>query len=253
MSNTAPAVIILAAGKGTRMKSDLPKVLHPVAGTPMLGHVINAGQPLHPAHTVVVVGYGAAEVQAFTTSHFPSAEFATQTEQKGTGHAVQQTQSVLANFNGDALITYGDVPLLQTATLKNLLTHHRASHAAITVVTANAPNPTGLGRILRDASGAFTGIREHKDCTPEELTITEVNTGLYAVQSPLVFKLLAQVQPNNTQGEYYLTDIIAIALAQGLTVTTMNSAQNPAELLGVNTPEQRAEAETLYLQRKSAA
>lgn len=247
------AIIILAAGKGTRMKSDLPKVLHPMAGMPMLGHVITAAQTLNPVQTVVITGYGAEDVETYISANFHNVTFARQEEQLGTGHAVLQAEAALHGFTGTVLILYGDVPLISPATLQALLATHRAQASTITIGTAIAPNPTGLGRIIRNGSGEFTSIIEHKDATEAQRAITEINTGIYAASAPALFTFLRQVTNNNVQNEYYLTDVPALALAGGEKVTATVCEQDVSDLTGVNNPEQLTAAEETYLARKSAA
>lgn len=255
MTQTTPplAVVVLAAGKGTRMKSDLPKVLHPVDGQPMVCRVLDAVDALTPAKVVVITGFGADAVEAAVGESHPQALFARQTEQKGTGHAVQMAQDALAGFGGDVLVVCGDVPLVRGDALAALLDGHRQSGRAVTVGSAIVDDPTGLGRVLRDGAGAFVAIREQKDCTPEEATVKEGNTGLYVVKAAHLWPLLEAVTPNNAQGEYYLTDIVAHGLKAGLGVEASPVAQEARELLGVNSPEQLAEAERLFAARKGIA
>lgn len=252
MNTTPPplAVVVLAAGKGTRMKSDLNKVLHPLAGQPMVAHVLAATGKLSPVKTVVITGHQAADVEAAVRRADPEACFAFQAEQKGTGHAVQMAQQALHDFDGDVLIVCGDVPLVRTEALAELIDAHRAHGVAVSVGSAVVENPFGLGRIIRDDAGAFVAIREQKDCTEGETAIREGNTGLYVVDAQPLWALLDAVKPHNAQGEYYLTDIVANGIATGHKVEAHPMAQDAHELLGVNTPEQLAEAERLFLQRK---
>lgn len=254
--NTHPAsplaAIVLAAGKGTRMKSNLAKVLHPLAGQPMLAHVLAALTPLAPAHTVVVTGHMADDVEAAIKPAFPHATFVRQEQQNGTGHAVQQAeqqQSPLATFTGTVLIVCGDVPLVQTEALAGFLGQHHQQGNAVSVACANVANPTGLGRILRDANGNLLTIREQKDCSADEAAICEVNTGIYAVDATHLFQLLAQVGNTNSQGEYYLTDIVPLGLKAGLKVGALPIAQPAEELAGVNTRVQLAAAEATIQNR----
>lgn len=249
MKTTHLAVVILAAGKGTRMKSDLPKVLHPLAGKPMLWHVLKATQGLKPAHTVVITGHGAEAVEAAVSGEFDGLSFARQTEQKGTGHAVQQAEAALKGFTGNVLIVCGDVPLVRTEALQAFAESHIAAGNAVSVASAVVDDPTGLGRMIRDEQGKLQAIREHKDCTPAEVAICESNTGIYAVQAAHLFALLAKVTPNNTQKELYLTDIIAHGLAAGLKVDALNIPQAATELGGVNTKVQLAASETVIQNR----
>jgi len=251
--NASLAVIVLAAGKGTRMKSELPKVLHPMAGMPMLGHVLHAARSLNPQKTVVITGYGADQVEAYCQQNFPEATFARQEHQLGTGHAVMQAEAALASFTGTVIIMYGDVPLLTATTLHDILHTHTQCHSAVTIGTAIAPDPTGLGRIIRNAQNQFQAIVEHKDATEAQRTITEINTGIYAASAPALFRLLKKVTNANSQAEYYLTDVPALAIAEGSPVAIHTCTQNVSDLTGVNSPEQLAAAETAYQARKSAA
>lgn len=247
------AVIVLAAGKGTRMKSDLPKVLHPLAGKPMIWHVLTAAHAMNPTRTVVITGHGADAVEAAIASDFPAVQFARQTEQKGTGHAVQQAAAALNGFTGTILILCGDVPLMQPAALQAFVAQHHGRGNAISVASAVVDDPTGLGRMLRDNTGKLLTIREQKDCTEAERAITECNTGIYAVSTAALWPTLAKLQPNNVQHELYLTDIIPLGLAAGLPVDALTIPQDAGELGGVNTPEQLAASERIYLNRKAQA
>lgn len=246
--NMPLAIIVMAAGKGTRMKSDLAKVLTPLSGTPMVHHVLDAAGT--DTKKVVIIGHQADAVRQSIDSAFDGVEYALQTEQLGTGHAVQQAEAALKGFEGNAIILSGDVPLVTPQLINALLNTHGSN--AVTVVTTTLQDPTGLGRIVRDEKGDFTKITEQKDATPDEQKITEINTGIYMVKLPLAFELLAQVQNHNASGEFYLTDIIALALKAGKTVGTCHVDDGMA-LLGVNTPEQLALAESIYQQRQLRA
>ncbi|MBI1364060.1 MAG: UDP-N-acetylglucosamine diphosphorylase/glucosamine-1-phosphate N-acetyltransferase [Proteobacteria bacterium] len=249
-SNEQFAVAIMAGGKGTRMKSDMPKVLHPVAGKPMLGHVLDAAAELAPTHTVVIVGHGADKVREFISAYSSDVQAAEQTQQLGTGHAVLQTEDALKGFEGHLLILSGDVPLVTPDLLFTLTEKHLEKDNAVTVVTTTADDPTGLGRIRRKGN-QFVGIVEHKDATDEERMIDEINTGIYAVAAPLIYDLLRKTGNNNAQGEYYLTDIVTLALQDGLKVGTCKVDDGEA-LLGVNSRAQLATTEHLFQQRKRA-
>lgn len=234
----ALAAVILAAGQGTRMKSALPKVLHEVAGQPMLTHVVNAARQAGAGQTVVVIGHGAEQVK----SAFASAgvTFALQAQQLGTGHALQCAAPALAGFAGDLLLLCGDVPLLRAETLIALLEHHHNQQATVTVLTTEMTDPHGYGRIIRGADGVER-IVEEKDATPSERAVCEINTGIYAFSAPRVFELLAGLTNDNAQGEYYLTDVLVAARAAGEKVAALPVAQ-AEEAMGINDRVQLAEA-----------
>lgn len=237
---SAPAeVVILAAGKGTRMFSDLPKVLHPLAGTPLVQHVIATAQALEPRAVHVVYGHG-GELLPNTLGRL-SVGWVLQAEQKGTGHAVQQT---LPDISPESvvLVLYGDVPLIRAGTLRPLI--DAARHGNLALLTIELADPTGYGRILRDRHGAVTAIVEQKDATPGQLAIREVNTGILAVGAARLAKWLANLKSDNAQGEYYLTDIIAMAAAEGVKITT-SQPQAAWEVMGVNSKTQLAELERI--------
>lgn len=232
-------VVILAAGKGTRMKSAMPKVLHRVAHKPMVEHVIDAAADLGAAATVLVVGHGADQVRETVTR---SVEYVEQTEQLGTGHAVQQAVPLL-DAADTVLIAYGDVPLTKPETLQKLVGDVSDSNLAL--LTVNMDNPTGYGRIVRDTSGNVLGIVEQKDATGEQLNIREVNTGILAAKASVLDELLGRIDNSNAQGEYYLTDIFSLAVEQGMTVTT-HQPDHVWETAGVNSRLQLAELERIY-------
>lgn len=246
---TAVHALILAAGRGTRMHSDLPKVLHTVGGQPMLAHVLRAAAALD-APTHLVLGHGADAVQAWLAR--PDAGVATpqaiamQAEQLGTAHAVQQA---LPGVPDDArvVILYGDVPLIGADLLQALA---QAADGALALVTATLPDPSGYGRILRNAAGQVTGIVEHKDANDAQRAITEINTGLLAAPAGALKRWIAQVRSDNANREYYLTDVVALAVADGMLVRTV-SAPQPDEVEGVNDRVQLARAERLYQQRQA--
>jgi bifunctional UDP-N-acetylglucosamine pyrophosphorylase/glucosamine-1-phosphate N-acetyltransferase len=232
------SIVILAAGQGKRMKSDLPKVLQPLAGRPLLGHVISTAQSLNPASVHVVFGHGGDRVRdAFSADS--TLQWALQAEQLGTGHAVQQALPAL-NDDAIALILYGDVPLIRADTLANLLL--LAGEDAMSLLTVMLDDPTGYGRIVRDPSGKVLRIVEQKDATPDELTIHEGNTGVMAVPVARLRTWLARLKNSNAQGEYYLTDIIEMAVTEGIDVKPL-IAPTVAEVLGINDKLQLAEVE----------
>ncbi|AKT50198.1 bifunctional UDP-N-acetylglucosamine diphosphorylase/glucosamine-1-phosphate N-acetyltransferase GlmU [Arsenicicoccus sp. oral taxon 190] len=214
------AVIVLAAGEGTRMKSATPKVLHAIGGRSLVGHAIVAARGVDPAHLVVVVRHERERVAAHITDVAPEAIVADQDEVKGTGRAVECGLAELPqDLSGTVVVTYGDVPLLQSVTLSALLEQHDATGSAVTVVTAHLADPTGYGRIVRGQDGSVDAIVEQKDATPEQRAITEINSGLYAFDAEVLRTALAEVGTDNAQGEKYLTDVLAIAKRQGLTVS----------------------------------
>lgn len=237
--------VILAAGKGTRMKSKLPKVLHKIGGKPMLQHVLDAADAAGAARKVVVVGHEAELVEAMVGEQ---AQMALQAEQLGTGHAVMQTEAVLKDFCGTVMLICGDTPLLEAAELKKFYEGHVASQAAATVLTAFMDDPAGYGRIIRDADGNVLGIVEEKDAVLEQKAIKEINTGIYCVEAPLLFEVLAILTCDNAQGEYYLTDVLAKLNAMGKKVGGVATADSDM-IMGINSRRQLAEAENIMRQR----
>lgn len=235
----ALAAIVLAAGKGTRMKSRVPKVLHKICGRPMLFYVLDAVRSAGVKETVVVVGFGADQVAREVGD---GAAVALQAEQLGTGHALQQAGPFLRDFCGDILVVCGDTPLITPETLARLAGEHRASGAAATVLTAEMDDPRGYGRVLRDAAGRVIRIVEEKDATPEEKITREINTGVYCFKAAGLFEGLAGIKPVNAQGEYYLTDIIGLFVGRGLLVGAVKAA-DPGEMAGINDRVQLALAE----------
>lgn len=234
-------VVILAAGKGTRMKSVLPKVMQPLAGRPLLRHVVDTAKALSAARTLVVYGHGGDLVQrAFAAEPLLWAE---QAEQKGTGHAVQMALPQLP-ATGRTLILYGDVPLTTTATLGRLI-ERVASDAVMGLITLVMDNPSGYGRIVRDAGGAVVRIVEQKDASDDEKKIREVNTGIFCVPNVLLHKWLPALQSNNAQGEYYLTDIIAMAAAENVRIETVQPEQS-WEVDGINDKLQLSALERVH-------
>ena len=238
--------VILAAGKGTRMKSALPKVLHTVGGKPMLRHVMTAAKQAGADRQVVVIGFGGEQVQAEIGA---AVEYVLQAEQLGTGHAMMQVQPVLAGFSGTVLLLCGDTPLLTGKTLQELVALHQQSGVAATVLTATPTDATGYGRILRDATGQVLGIVEQKDATEEQKMIGEINTGIYCFEAAPLFAALTGLTCNNAQGEYYLTDVLAILAEAGNRVGAAQ-VEDFAETLGINSRVQLAEAESILRQRK---
>jgi bifunctional UDP-N-acetylglucosamine pyrophosphorylase/glucosamine-1-phosphate N-acetyltransferase len=240
-------VVIMAAGKGTRMKSRLPKVLQPLAGRPLLRHVLDTAQALHARQAVVITGHGAIEVEAAcamntrATAEF-SINFVRQEPQLGTGHAVQQAVPALAD-DGLVLVLSGDVPLTAPATLQRLLAASAGSQLAL--LTLEMADPSGYGRIVRSGTGAVQAIVEQKDATPEQRAINEIYSGILAVPARQLKRWLARLDNKNAQGEFYLTDIVKFAVADGVSVVT-HKIDDPVQVAGVNSPVQLAQLERAY-------
>lgn len=247
MNNTA--AIILAAGKGTRMRSKTPKVLHKVAGKPLVWHVINAAQGAGVKEVVVVVGHGAEGVK---NTLGEGIKFALQSEQLGTGHAVMQAKDVLSPEIENVLVLCGDTPLLEAVTLEKLIQTHLAKKAACTILSAQVTNPTGYGRIIRGDGGKVLKIVEEKDADESQKAIKEINSGTYCFTKNELFKALAKITPDNAQGEYYLTDVISVLSDVNLGVFSC-IADNPKEIQGVNDRVHLAAAEKVLRMRKNIA
>ena len=246
-SNARPlAAIILAAGKGTRMDSDLPKVIHPVAGKPTVQWVVDAVNEAGADRVILVVGHGAEIVQR----EIPGCEYVIQEPQHGTGHAVQVCKETLADFDGDILVLGGDGPLLRSSTIHEMLQLHHAENASATLATSIIPDPTGYGRILRDENDNFAAIIEHKNATPEQLEIHEVYPSYAVFESSALWECLDQLEPNSLTNEYYLTEIPQMLIDRDKQVEVVNAVA-PQDILSINTPEQLAEVETVLLERLS--
>ena len=239
--------IILAAGKGTRMKSKLPKVLHKVGGKPMLQHVIDAAKSAGSTREVVVIGAGAELVK----QSFTDVEFVMQEEQLGTGHAVLCAKENFANSTGNVMILCGDTPLFTEELLKNLIDAHEKFNAVATVLTAIMPDPKGYGRIIRADNVDFEKIVEDKDATPEQKKIREVNAGIYCFKVKSLFEALEKVTNENAQGEYYLPDVLEILRADGGKICAV-IADDYRQTLGINSRIQLAEADKILRQRKNS-
>lgn len=242
---TARYGIILAAGKGTRMKSKLYKVLHPVCGKPMVEHIMNRVEETHPQEIITIVGHGAEMVKDQLGDR---SEYALQAEQLGTGHAVMQAAQFLEGKKGTTLVISGDTPLLTAETLNNLFEYHQGKNASATILTAQAPNPTGYGRIIRDHVGIVEKIVEQKDASLEEARVKEINTGTYCFDNELLFDALGKLNTDNAQGEYYLTDIIEILKSEGKIVAAYQT-EDFDESLGVNDRVALAEANRIMRNR----
>ncbi|HDR9008867.1 TPA: bifunctional UDP-N-acetylglucosamine diphosphorylase/glucosamine-1-phosphate N-acetyltransferase GlmU, partial [Burkholderia vietnamiensis] len=233
-------IVILAAGTGKRMRSALPKVLHPLAGRPLLSHVIATARTLQPSRLVVVVGHGAEQVQAAVAA--PDVQFAVQAEQLGTGHAVRQALPLLDPAQ-PTLVLYGDVPLTRATTLKRLV--DAAHDGRYGILTVTLDEPTGYGRIVRDAAGFVTRIVEQKDASPEQLKIAEINTGIIVTPTAQLSMWLGALKNENAQGEYYLTDAVELAIEAGFEIVT-TQPDDDWETLGVNSKAQLAELERIH-------
>jgi bifunctional UDP-N-acetylglucosamine pyrophosphorylase/glucosamine-1-phosphate N-acetyltransferase len=223
------------------MKSQLPKVLHPICGASMLDHVLTAARELSPAELIVVVGHGRRQVAAHLAQHAPDVRVVVQDRQGGTGHAVRTVTETVALGLGTVVVTYGDTPLLRGSTLAALVRDHAAEHAAATTLTTLLTDPTGYGRILRDDRGAFTGIVEEIDATPEQRAVTEINSGVYAFESGLLADAVKRLPTDNAKGEEYLTDVVAILRAEGHQLATVTIPDSD-EVRGVNDRVQLAYA-----------
>ncbi|GAA1917447.1 bifunctional UDP-N-acetylglucosamine diphosphorylase/glucosamine-1-phosphate N-acetyltransferase GlmU [Streptantibioticus ferralitis] len=253
MSPIRPAaVVVLAAGEGTRMKSATPKVLHEIGGRSLVGHVVAAARELAPEHLVVVVGHGREQVTAHLAGIDQAVRTAVQEEQKGTGNAVRTALDSLAEqgttLDGTVIITCGDTPLLTADTLHALAAAHENDGNAVTVLTAEVPDSTGYGRIVRDGGGAVAAIVEQKDATEAQRAITEINSGVFAFDAKLLAEALSKITTDNAQGEEYLTDTLAILRAAGHRAGAAVAADH-REILGINNRVQLAEARRLLNDR----
>ena len=232
-------IVILAAGKGTRMKSALPKVLHKANGLPLIEHVLRAGDALSPRSITVVLGHQ-AEIVELSLRERLGLRFAVQQPQLGTGHALLQVEPLLTGASGTVVLLSGDVPLLRAGTLEALVRTHETRRAAATVLTAVVDDPDGYGRIIRGADGGMTAIVEHKDATPEQRRVAEINSGIYAFDLGPLFGALKQIGATNAQGEYYLPDLVTIYRSRGLVVEALGTG-DPREVLGVNSRKELAD------------
>ncbi len=243
MNSHIASVVVLAAGQGKRMRSHLPKVLHEVCGRPMLLHVLDSAQAVGADRVVVVLGHGFEQVMAILPSW---AVVAVQEKPLGTGHAVLAAAGQI--LPGSMLVLPGDTPLVTGEALQALARDHDQSGAAATVLTMELDDPTGYGRVVRDADGFLLRIVEHRDATPEELAVHEVNSGMYVLPARLALEILGGVRSDNDQGEIYLTDVVAGLRARGEKVAASKTA-DPTLVLGVNSREELAEAEAIMARR----
>jgi bifunctional UDP-N-acetylglucosamine pyrophosphorylase/glucosamine-1-phosphate N-acetyltransferase len=243
-------IVILAAGKGTRMKSELPKVLHHVGGEPMIGHVLKTGAAFGPASTTVVVGHMADKMRAALDA---SIQTVVQEPQLGTAHALLQAEPALRGATGTVVLLYGDVPLLERETLRRLIEHHRSTGAALTALSASVDRPKGYGRIIRDSAGSFLRIVEERDATEDERAIKEINAGVYAFELDGLFDSLRLIATGNSQAEYYLPDLVAIYRKQGRRVEAHEITGDPLQLLGVNSREELARMNAILRDKRNQA
>lgn len=229
--------IVLAAGKGTRLHSEefnLPKVLREALGKPLLGYVLSNISFVDKKDTCIVIGYMGEKVKKYAGEEYV---YAVQSEQKGTGHAVMMAKEVMADYDGDVIIVYGDMPLFKSETYEAICKKHEESGAALTILTADIKNPPAYGRIIRDEKGGIKDIVEEKDCSEEQKKITELNVGVYVAEARLMFETLAGLKNNNAQGEYYLTDLPKMLIEAGKRVESYTTYDSE-EIMGVNTPEE---------------
>jgi len=242
------AVVIMAAGKGTRMKDPTrAKVMFEINGHPLLHYVIELAGKLSAKRIIAIAGFQKESVTAYLAAAHPTVEVAYQLEQKGTGHAVMQTAEALRNFQGQVLVLSGDVPLLTVKTMQAFVDHHFASGASATILTADFDDPTGYGRIIRNPDGTVKKITEHKDATPEELALQEINSGIYVFDRALLYDALEHITPHNAQNEYYLTDVFEYFWRHGHPVQAVKGTQG--EIHGINTVEQLEEARQILTKR----
>ena len=241
--NKPLSTIILAAGKGSRMNSDLPKVLHEVGGKPMVIHVIQTAKTLGSKKIITVLGYKHEMVQKIIENE--CIEHALQLEQLGTAHAVLQCQNLFFNFHGNVLILYGDVPMTKVETLLNLISMHEKENALCTILSTDLPDPTGYGRIIRDTNNSLSKIVEEKDANDDEKKIKEINSGIYIFDSKVLFRLLPNVKNNNKQNEYYLPDVINLIIEEKGKVA-IDKITDYIEIQGINNLEQLDDVNGLY-------
>jgi UDP-N-acetylglucosamine diphosphorylase/glucosamine-1-phosphate N-acetyltransferase len=240
--------LILAAGKGTRMRSDLVKVLHSIHGKPILDHIVAVAREIGSLKIGVIIGHQADLIQETYKSE--RLIFILQKEQLGTGHAVLQARQAFSSFKGTMIILCGDVPLLRSSTVRKMMKHHMKTHSVITVLTVRLEDPASYGRIVRSRDGRILKIVEARDATELEKDIAEINTGIYCVESPFLFEAVAQIRNDNAQGEYYLTDICEIANQKGMKVTPFLTGDSE-EVMGINTVEDLERAQKVLESRIS--
>lgn len=254
-SNTQPGsiAVVLAAGKGTRMRSDLPKVVHPVAGRPMVEWVVGACRGAGIGRVILVVGHRQEVVrEVFARDEVGGVEFAVQGEQLGTGHAVLCALDLLRGASGEVVVLAGDGPLVRASTLRKVLERHRAARASCTIATSVVDDPSGYGRIIRDANGRFAAIVEEKDATEAQRAVREINPSIYCFDAKKLVERLPRLSNDNAKGEYYLTDIPGMLRDEGEVVEVVD-AMPPEDVLSINTPEQLAEVDAILRARLGTA
>jgi UDP-N-acetylglucosamine pyrophosphorylase len=244
------AAIIMAAGKGTRMKdSSKAKVMYEVLGKPMVHYVVDLANILKASRVIVIAGYERETVIQYLQNSHPNVEIAVQEEQLGTGHAIMQAEAVLKDFTGDIVVLSGDVPLLTADSMQELIGHHHQTAATATILTADFADPTGYGRIIRNSDGSVKRIVEHKDATEEERQVKEINSGIYVFNGLKLFDGLKHITPQNVQNEYYLTDVFEYFCKSQWKVSALKTL-HVEEILGVNTVNQLEEVKQVLLARK---
>lgn len=245
MQNREFACVIMAAGLGKRMKSDLPKVLHKLNGKPLIEYVVETAESCGARPVIAIIGHKRELVMEQLGNRI---QYAVQEQQLGTGHAVQQTEKLLSGYKGSVLILSGDVPLLKTTTVDALKELHFSENNACTLLTCNFADPAGYGRVLRGTDGAVTAIVEHKDASEEIRRIKEINSGIYMVGAEILFEALKNINNDNAQGEYYLPDIVPYILKKGLRIGGL-ILEDPFEIAGVNSQEELSVLEKEILKR----
>ncbi len=241
--------LIMAAGKGTRMKSDLAKVLHSIDGKPMIHFVIQLARELGSRRVIAIIGHQKERVRE--ELDYEHIEFAVQEPQLGTGHAIMQAEPLLHDYDGDALVLSGDVPLLTEQTMRRLIGLHRDHNAMATVLTTVMPDPTGYGRVIRGKNDDVVKIVEHKDATDDERKIREINSGIYVFNSRELFSALKKINSDNAQNEYYLPDVLKVLISENKKVSALIT-DDFHEISGINTAEQLKEAENILIKRNSS-
>jgi UDP-N-acetylglucosamine diphosphorylase/glucosamine-1-phosphate N-acetyltransferase len=238
MNSRTSAAIIMAAGKGTRMKDpSKAKVLYELLGKPMIHYVVDLTATLKMDRVIVIVGYQREVVTAYLRHSHPFAECVVQEEQRGTGHAVAQARETLAGFNGNVVVLSGDVPLLTPRTVEDLISYHLGKKADATILTAEVPEPTGYGRIIRESDGSVRKVVEHRDANTEERNVNEINSGIYVFEKARLFESLEHLKADNVQQEYYLTDVFEYFRKQRWNVAAMKVRQSD-EIQGINSVDQ---------------
>ena len=241
--NNKLSVIIMAAGKGTRMESSIPKVLHKLSGDTLLNHVIKTASKLSPDNIVVIIGYKLELVKESVSSN--KILYSIQENQYGTGHAVMQAKNHLKEFEGNTLVLSGDVPLIKASTLSSLINKHQSGGFDASMLTADMEKPDGYGRVVRDLDGNLKKVQEHKDCNTGELEINEINSGIYIFNNQKLFELLPKLDNNNQQAEYYLPDVLSMIVTDNGKIG-LEKIKNNDEIQGVNTLEQLSYLENIY-------